>query len=63
MDKKAAMVKEEKAEHPEFSQKVINQIVADHLKKHISELTESPEEEGSEDEGFETTRKATSSRR
>jgi hypothetical protein len=55
---KKEMIKEETKEHPKFSKKQINQIVVDHLKKHITELTESPEEEGSEDDGFNTSEKS-----
>lgn len=42
---------EEKAEHPKLSKKQIHQIVIDHLKRHISELDEGPEEEKSEEDG------------
>ena len=43
-----AMEKDEAKEHPKFTKKQVHQIVIDHLKKHIKELGESPEEEAAE---------------
>lgn len=51
MDKEE-MIKEEAAEHPKLSKKQINQIVTDHLKKHISEMNETEEDEAEEEAQF-----------